>query len=80
MITICKREDLLAATTPPLPVYHLPDHHHYQDICGDDDLNVGDEPGKGGGQSELVVKRNSFNSQHVLRSNLVSQTGWKDHS
>ena len=72
MMTIWKREDLLAATTPPLPVYHLTDRNHCHHICQDESLDNDDnEPGKGGRQSELILKRNSLNSQYVLRSNLM---------
>ena len=63
---------MLAATTPPLPVYHLTDRNHCHHICQDESLDNDDnEPGKGGRQSELILKRNSLNSQYVLRSNLM---------
>ena len=79
MPTICKSEDLLAATTPPLPVYHLSDHHHYHDLGKDDDVNDDDdddddgddEPGKSGRQCEFVVERNSFDSKKMSSSNLM---------
>ena len=63
---------MLAATTPPLPVYHLTDRNHCHHICQEESLDNDDnEPGKGGRQSELILKRNSLNSQYVLRSNLM---------
>ena len=65
--TICRREDRLAATTPPLPVYHLVDHNQTHECWNDEDddyvddhEDYDDEPGKGGRQCELIPNRNSL--------------------